>query len=78
MKLFKSKIERLEEQSCEKYKRAWNAFSRRLEMLNKLEQTDNWFERWQYVYYEVTTTDLILLVIIKLFFGDAPERPDND
>lgn len=77
MKLFKSKSERLEEQSREKYKRAWNAFSRRLEMLNKLEHTDNWFERWQYVYYEVTTTDLILLVIIKLFFGDAPERIDE-
>ena len=74
MKLFKSKSERLKDKEIDDNTRAWNAFSRRLEMLNKLEQTNYWFERWIYIYREIDTTDLLLLITIKLFFGDAPGR----
>ena len=74
MKLFKQKDEEIVKSEAT----AVEAFIEKNEMLRKIENENEWFERWRYIYNELRPIDILLLIAIKLFFGDAPERPDND
>ncbi|MBR5215981.1 MAG: hypothetical protein IKV80_07135 [Bacteroidales bacterium] len=49
----------------------------KLEMLNRIEREGDWCRRWRILYNELRPIDIILLIAIKLFFGDAPERNKN-
>lgn len=76
MKLQKFKITREQWEAKEKEEQARRekrAFHERRKMLDKLTDIDDPWERWHEVYNELTTTDLILILMMLLFFGDMPE-----
>ena len=74
MKLFKQKDEEIVKSEAA----VVEAFIEKREMLRKIENENDWFERWRYIYNKLRPIDILLLIAIKLFFGDAPERLDND
>lgn len=77
MKLHKFKMTREQLEAKEQEEQARNekrAFHERRQMLDKLADIDDPWERWHEVYNVLTTTDLILILIMLLFFGDMPEE----
>lgn len=76
MKLHKFKMTREQLEAKEQEAKAQNekrAFRERRKMLDKLTDIDDPWERWHEVYNVLTTTDLILILMMLLFFGDMPE-----
>lgn len=66
-----------QQQAKEKEEQAQNekrAFRERRKMLDKLADIDDPWERWHEVYNVLNTTDLILILMMLLFFGDMPEE----
>lgn len=77
MKLHKFTITREQREAKEQEEQARNekrAFHERRQMLDKLTDIDDPWERWHVVYNVLTTTDLILILMMLLFFGDMPEE----
>lgn len=76
MKLHKFKITREQREAKEQEEQARRekrAFHERRQMLDKLTDIDDPWKRWHEVYNVLTTTDLILILMMLLFFGDMPE-----
>lgn len=69
-----------QQQAKEKEEQARNekrAFHERRKMFDKLTDIDDPWERWHEVYSVLTTTDLILILIMLLFFGDMPKESEE-
>ena len=77
MKLFETKAKKEEREAQEKEQKhldAIKAFYKRRKMLGEVVAIEDPWERWQYIYNGLKLNDLVLILMLLLFFGDMPEE----